>query len=121
MAEGFALDTQRPDVVAMLTADKPRALRVFSRKVVPIGVTQAGSSETRKPAAGASTVTPPATDDGDPFDALSDGQRKVAHLYMAGRQQTLRIARPLTPIEMKQLRKDVAKRVLEHDAAHPSN
>lgn len=45
IADGRALDSQRDDVVYMLTHAPERAARLFSVKVVPLGTSQAGTAE----------------------------------------------------------------------------
>lgn len=46
IADGRALDSQRDDVVYMLSHAPERAARLFSAKVVPLGTSQAGKAET---------------------------------------------------------------------------
>ncbi len=109
IGEGYALDADRADVVALLTKDRARALKLFSRKVVPIGLSHANPVAAPKPA---DDKPAPSTEqnDADPFAGLDDDQLAAARVLVAAKQQ-------MHGGDVITLRKYAAKRVREHSAA----
>lgn len=99
IADGYALDADRDDVVYMLTNHRDRALRLYSRKVVPVGESQAGATEAAAP-----------VNSDDPVEAanLNDRERSLFNtMFMMGRGMAPHL--PEKVLRAKALEKTLAK------------